>query len=328
MKKLVMTALSGFLALGILGPTHAAEFTIRATHEMAAQDAINIAITRFAERVAERTGGRVEIKIFPAAQIGHDNDTLEQARQGASLIIVTNPGGAAGSDVPDVAVLDGPYLFDTFDDYRTLIKSDWFNSIADELEQKARLKLLAVNWLFGVRHFISDKPIRTPADVKGLKMRIPPIEMWVETFGALEANAQAINWGEVYTALSSGVVDAVEAPLESIWAAKFYEVKKTISLTGHMTNWIAPIMSADVFDALPADIQEILLEEAEIGGEIITALALDRERGFREKLEGEGVTFVEDIDRQAFAAKSAAAYDAIKQWTPGLYGTVRAAMGE
>ena len=328
MKTLAALATAAMLAAGLAWPSQAQEFTFRVTHEMGAQDAINIAAIRFAERVIDRSGGRIDVKVFPAAQIGHDNDTLEQTKAGASLIVITNAGGAAGTEVPDLSVLDGPYLFDTLEDYRTLIKSDWFASVSDQLEQKGKLKILAANWLFGTRHLITDRAIRTPDDIKGLKMRIPPLEMWVETFKSLEANAQAINWGEVYTALSSGVVDGVEAPLESIWAAKFYEVKKTISMTGHFTNWISPIMSADVFASMPADLQTIMLEESEIAGEIITALALDREQGFRDKLEGEGVTFVADVDRNAFSKKSKVTYSQISQWTPGLYETVRAAMGK
>ncbi|MEX1204125.1 MAG: C4-dicarboxylate TRAP transporter substrate-binding protein [Dongiaceae bacterium] len=328
MKKPSLALASAILAVAIGGPAMAADMTFRVTHEMAAQDAINIAAVRFAERIAERTNGAIEVKIFPSAQLGHDNDILEQIKLGADMIVITNPGGAAPAEVPDLSVLDGPYLFDGLADYRKLVKSDWFKSVSQQLEEKAGLKILAANWLFGVRHILTDKPIRTPDDVKGLKIRIPPLEMWVETFKALEANAQTINFGEAYTALTSGVVDAVESPLESLWAAKFYEVKKVISLTGHFTNWISPIMSAKVFNGLSPDIQNILLEEAEIAGEIITALALDREQVFREKLEGAGVTFVADVDRAAFSEKSKVTYAQIKQWTPGLYEMVRAAMGK
>lgn len=327
MRKLGLAVLAAALA-ATAGAACAADVTLRVTHEMAAQDAINIAAQRFAERVAERTGGKIAVQVFPAAQLGHDNDTIEQIKLGAEMICITNPGGVAPSEVPDLSVLDGPYLYDSLDDYRRLVRSDWFKSQEAQLEQKAGLKILAANWLFGVRHVLTDKPIRTPEDFKGLKIRIPPLEMWVETFKALGANAQTINFGETYTALSSGVVDAVESPLESIYAAKFWEVKKTLSLTGHFTNWIAPVMSAKVFDALPPEQQQILLEEAETAGEIITALTLDREQGFREKLEANGVTFVTDVDRQALKAKTKVVYGQIKQWTPGLYDKVQAAMGK
>jgi len=328
MKRSSIGLLAAFLAMAVAGGASAADVTLRVSHEMAAQDAINIAALRFAERVAERSGGRIAVKVFPSAQLGHDNDALEQIKLGADMICITNPGGAAPSEVPDLSVLDGPYLYDSLADYRKLVKSDWFKSIEAQLEQKAGLKILAANWLFGVRHILTDKPIRTPADLKGLKIRIPPLEMWVETFKALDANAQTINFGEAYTALSSGVVSAVESPLESIYAAKFWEVKKTLSLTGHFTNWIAPVMSAKVFNSLSPDVQKILLEEAETAGEIITALTLDREQGFREKLEANGVTFVTDVDRKALAEKTKVVYGQIKQWSPGLYDKVQAAMGK
>ena len=328
MRKLGVAALAGALAVMMAGVACAADMTLRVTHEMAAQDAINVAAQRFAERIAERTGGRIAVQVFPSAQLGHDNDAIEQIKLGADMICITNPGGVAPAEVPDLSVLDGPYLFDTIADYRRLVKSDWFKAQAAQLEQKAGLKILAANWLFGVRHVLTDKPIRTPDDFKGLKIRIPPLEMWVETFKALDANAQTINFGEAYTALSSGVVEAVESPLESLYAAKFWEVKKTLSLTGHFTNWIAPVMSAKVFNALSPEDQRILLEEAETAGEIITALSLDREQGFREKLEANGVTFVTDVDRQALKAKTKVVYSQIKQWTPGLYDKVQAAMGK
>lgn len=328
MRKLSLALLSSLL-LAISGSlATAADVTFRVTHEMAAEDAINIAAERFAERVAERTGGQVEVKVFPSAQLGHDNDTLEQTKSGANLIVITNPGGAAPGVVPELAILDGPYLYDDLADYRKLVKSDWFSSVTDKLEEKAGLKLLAANWLFGVRHVLSDKAIRAPEDMKGLKIRIPPLPMWVETFKALEANGQTINWGEAYTALSSGVVEAIESPLESHWAAKFYEVKRVMSMTGHFTNWIAPIMSAEAFASLSPENQEILLEEAEIAGEIITALALDRERFFRDKLEDAGVEFVTDVDRDAFREKTQGVYSQFDQWPADLYKTVRAAMGK
>jgi tripartite ATP-independent transporter DctP family solute receptor len=328
MRKTHLALAAAILAMAIAGPTAAADITFRVSHEMAAQDAINIAAVRFAERVAERTNGAIAVKVFPSAQIGHDNDTLEQIKLGADLVVITNPGGAAPAEVPDLSVLDGPYLFDSFADYRKLVKSEWFKATTKQLEEKAGLKILAANWLFGVRHVLTDKPIRTPDDFKGLKVRIPPLPMWVETFKALEANAQTINFGEAYTALSSGVVDAVESPVESLYAAKFWEVKKVISMTGHFTNWIAPIMSAKVFNSLSAENQAILLQEAEIAGEIITALALDREQSFRDKLAAQGVTFVDDVDRDALREKSKPAYSQIKEWTPGLYDKVRAAMGK
>jgi tripartite ATP-independent transporter DctP family solute receptor len=325
MTKPIIGALLSLFAIAGCGPAKAADVTLRVTHEMAAQDAINIAAMRFAERVAERTGGLIDVKVFPAAQLGHDNDSLEQIKLGADLIVITQMAAAAPSEVPDLTILDGPYLYDDLADYRKLIASDWFASQEQKLEQ-AGVKVLAANWLFGVRHTLADRPLRTPEDMQGLNIRIPPLAMWVETFEALGANGQTINFGEAYTALSSGVVDAIESPLESLWAAKFYETQNVISMTGHFTNWIAPMMSAQVFAELPAETQQILLEEAEIGGEIITALALDREQGLREKLQAAGITFVDEVDHDAFREKTRVVYEQFKEWTPGLYDTVRGAM--
>ena len=102
MRKTSLAIAAAIFAMAIAGPTSAADVTFRVSHEMAAQDAINIAAVRFAERVAERTNGAIEVKVFPSAQIGHDNDTLEQTKLGADLIVITNPGGAAPAEVPDL----------------------------------------------------------------------------------------------------------------------------------------------------------------------------------------------------------------------------------
>jgi TRAP-type C4-dicarboxylate transport system substrate-binding protein len=118
MTKPIIGALLSLFAIAGGGPAKAADVTLRVTHEMAAQDAINIAAMRFAERVAERTGGLIDVKVFPAAQLGHDNDSLEQIKLGADLIVITQMAAAAPSEVPDLTILDGPYLYDDLADYR------------------------------------------------------------------------------------------------------------------------------------------------------------------------------------------------------------------
>lgn len=131
-------------------------------------------------------------------------------------------------------------------------------------------------------------------------------------------------WGEVYSALSSGVVDGAEAPLPSLYGAKLYETKKVISLTGHFKGFTGLIMNADLFASLPENVQQALSEEAVAAGVYMTDLMLDSEEEWIARLEAEGVTFNRDVDVAAFQQATAGVYDKFPDWTEGLYGRVRA----
>ena len=137
------------------------------------------------------------------------------------------------------------------------------------------------------------------------------------------ARPTQLAWAEVYSGLSAGVVDGAEAPLPSIYGAKLHEVKKVISLTGHFKGFTGLVMNADYFAALPADIQQVLNEEAVSAGVFMTNLMLDSEEEWIEKLEGEGVVFNRDVDVAAFQEKTAIVYEQFPDWSEGLYDKIR-----
>jgi TRAP-type transport system periplasmic protein len=300
----------------------AQEIKIRFAHSLSPTEPAHLAAEYFAKNVAARTKGHVQITVFPAEQLGPGKDVNEMIRQGANVMNITDPGYLSDF-VPDVGVLNGPYLVKTPQEYEKLLASDWFKGIEKKLEA-AGFKLIMANGFFGQRELICDKPVRKPEDMAGMTVRVPPNTMWIETFKAMGARPTTVQWAEVYNALQQHVVEGAEAPLGSLWGSKLQETRKVISLTGHFTAFVMWPINTAFFNKLPKDVQQILLEEGQRAGVEMTRLTLASQDEYLAKFKGAGVTIVSDVDIPAFQKATASVYKAFPKWTPGLRETVLA----
>ena len=294
---------------------------IRFAHSLSSTEPAHLAAEFFAKNVAERTGNRVQIQVFPSEQLGSGKEVNEMIRQGANVMNITDPGYMSDF-VPDIAVLNGPYLIKYPADYQKLLDSEWFKGIEKKLDASG-FKLIMANGFFGQRHVIADKPVRKPEDLAGLTVRVPPNPMWIETFKAMGARPTTVQWSEIYNALQQNVVQAAEAPYGSLWGARLQEVRKIISTTGHFQAMLAWPMNNSAFNRLPADVRTALLEEGARAQHEQTRLTREQEDGFVDRFKGAGVEIVSDLDIVAFREASAATYKAFPKWTPGLHETVR-----
>ena len=317
MKKLLALTLT---AIAVALPAAAQEVKIRFAHSLSTTEPAHLAAEYFAKNVAERTKGRVQIQVFPGEQLGPGKDINEMIRQGANVMNITDPGYLSDF-VPDIGVLNGPYLVAGPKDYEKLLASDWYKGVEAKLAQ-AGIKLVMANGFFGQRHMIADKPIRKPEDAAGLTVRVPPNTMWVETFKAMGTRPTTVQWSEVYNALQQNVVAAAEAPLGSLWGSKLHETRKTISMTGHFTAFVMWPMNVNFFNRLPKDVQQVLLEEGRKAGDYMTRLTLEQQQSYVDRFKAAGVTFVTDVDLAAFRKATAPVYKAFPKWTPGLHDTV------
>ena len=297
---------------------------IRFAHSLSSTEPAHLAAEFFAKNVAQRTGNKVQIQLFPGEQLGPGKEVNEMIRQGANVMNITDPGYLSDF-VPDIGVLNGPYLIKDPKDYNKLLASDWYKGVEKKMEG-AGFKLIMANGFFGQRHLITDKPVRKPEDMAGMTVRVPPNTMWVETFKAMGARPTTVQWSEVYNALQQNVVAGAEAPLGSLWGSKLHETRKVISMTGHFTAFVMWPMNINYFNKLPADTQKILLEEGKKAGDEMTRLTLTLESDYVAKFKAAGVTFVPDVDLAAFQKSTAAVYKAFPKWTPGLHDTVMAAL--
>lgn len=291
-------------------------------HVTSDKEPIQQTMERFARKVAKRSDGRVTITIFANGILGNNPEVYEQVRAGAPIITISDPGYLSDF-VADFGVLGGPYLMDDARDFDKIIESDLYVEMKDRLRAEAGLELLALNWLFGSRHMITDRPISEPADIAGMTFRTPPNIMWVETFDAMGARPTQLAFAEVYSGLSAGVVEGAESPLPTLFSAKLYEVTSVLSLTGHFKGFTGLVINADVFASLPGDIQHILSQEAIAAGHFMTEQMLNSEEEWIKKFEAEGITINRLIDIEAFRAATADVYNRFPDWSDGLYARVR-----
>ncbi len=327
MKKLVLFCVVLAVSVSSIGvPAEAKSITLKLGHVTSAVEPIHQAFEFYAKSVAERTNGEVTIEVYPSAALGTNKEVYEQARMGANVIANVDPGYLSDY-VPDLGVMNGPYLVVNPHDFNKILESDWYKEVEQQVYEEG-FKILTLNMFFGPRNIIADKPVRTLEDIKDLTIRNPPNVMWIETFKALGANPVTLAWAEVYSGLSQGVVDAAEAPLGSLWGSKLYESKKTISMTGHFKAFVGMAMGRTYWDTLPEDVQQVLLEEAKKAGDFLTDLTISSQEEFKKKFEAEGVTFVDDIDFAAFQKATESVYQAFPDWTPGLHDKIKAILAQ
>ena len=175
----------------------------------------------------------------------------------------------------------------------------------------------------------ANKAIRKVEDLNGLKMRAPNIPIFVEMFKALGANPTTINFQEIYSALQQGVVDGEENPIPAIWAQRFYEVNKYISVTHHILQSNIIIVNDKFFLSLPEDLQKVVKEEIVKAGERNTELQMKAEEDLVSKIKEAGGIIVEDVDRAAFQEATKPVFETLAgSWTPGLADKLQSAVAE
>ena len=293
--------------------------TLKISHVFTTDEPVHKELVKMADRIMERSNGSIEVQVYPNSELGGNMDNLEQAAQGANVVCAVDPAQLA-TYAPDYAVMNGPFLFDTYKDIENLANSDWHEEMKQEASENG-IKVLSQGWYWGARHLISDRVVTTPNDLKGVKVRISPVKMWAETMGAMGAVATPLEWSEVYSALSQGVVEGAEAPLATIYGSKLHETVNQIALTGHFMGLTGLSMSQQVFDSMTEEQQKILQEEVDCVGAIISDICAEEEKVWKKKLEDEGVIFNE-VDKEAFREATKIVYTKFPEWSPGLYERV------
>ena len=225
------------------------KITLKLGHVQSSEEPIHQSFLHFAQRMEERSQGKITVQVYEASALGTNKEVYELARLGASVIANVD-AGYLSDYLPDIGILTGPYLLEDIRDYEKVVQSEWYGNQVDRLYEKG-FKVIALNGYFGARHIISSKPIRNLDDFSGLQIRIPPNIIWVKTFAALGANPTTLAWSEVYSGLAQGVIHAAEAPLGSIIGSRFYEHQKVLSTTGHFQPFVGMVMGRKYWETLP-----------------------------------------------------------------------------
>ncbi len=298
-------ALAVACGLALAGQAQAAT-TLRIGTVLAPDDPMGQGLEKFKKDVEEATKGEVQVEVFHNSQLGDTTEMIDQARAGANVGTVTDVARLS-TFVPSLAIMSAPFLFDTYEDADTFSRSKEYLAWGDELKDKAGLVMLASNWYQGARHALTQKPVSKPEDLKGVKMRTIGAPVWIETIRAMGAEPTPMPWGEVYSALQLGTLDAAEAQPTAIWGAKLYEVVKYVTKTGHIQLVTALVVGADTWDQISPENQKIVRDLAVEDGRYASDLTIKLGDKALEDVAAAGVT-VSDVDLAPFKAAVAPVY--------------------
>jgi tripartite ATP-independent transporter DctP family solute receptor len=300
------------LALGLAaGLAHAqAKHSLKFNHVLGPKEPYHQGFLDWAKAVEARTKGGLKIDVFHSSQLGKEEDIIEQIRQGANIGQNTD-SARMGNYVPGIAVMNGPYFVETLEDVAKLRKAPTVMKWQEELASKFGLKVVSFNWVQGYRHFFTNKPVRKPGDLSGLRIRTPPAPIWQESIRALGATPVAMNFGDMYPGLQQRAIDGVELVYNNIPGGRFYEVLKFANETRHIMLINFEVVSAKWFEGLPREYQAALVEEADKAGEATSKRIFKLEAEVEQQLKKRGMTIVKDVDLQAFRKAGDKAYEAL-----------------
>ena len=263
------TALAGTLAGTVGAPLIAraqqALWTYKYANNLPDTHPMNTRARDVAAAIKQETGGRFDLQVFPSSQLGSDTDTLSQLRSGGVEFFTLS--GLILSTLVLAASINGMgFIFPNYDTVWKAMDGDLGGYIRGQIE-KADLVVMEKIWDNGFRQTTtSTKPIATPDDFRGMKLRVPPSPLWTSMFQAFGASPASINFNEVYSALQTRIVDGQENPLAIIATAKLYEVQKYCSLTNHMWDGFWFLANRRAWEALPDDVRAIVARNVNAAG--------------------------------------------------------------
>jgi TRAP-type transport system periplasmic protein len=259
----------------------------------------------FAKRANAKLGGKAKVVVYGSSQLGGDKELLQKLKLGT--VDIALPSTVMSSEADLFGVFEMPYLVKDREHMKKIEKDVFWKSLAPEAEKKG-LKVIAV-WENGYRHITNSKrPINTPADLQGIKLRVPEGKWRVKMFQTYGANPSPMKFSEVFTALQTGVMDGQENPFTQIYSAKFQEVQKFLSLTGHVYTPAYATVGAKKWASLPAEVRKTLEAVAKETQSFVYQSAAKAEDDLLGKLKSGGMQ-VNTPDKNAFIKASKPVYD-------------------
>jgi len=282
-----------------------AQTVLRLGHVGEVGSHFDVAGNEFAKRVKEKSGGKIEVQVFPSSQLGNDKDMLQKMKLGQIDFFL--PSSIMSSVTPEFGVFDMPYIIKDRE-HAARVMAKMGDSVFRPAAEAKGVKILGF-WENGFRQITNNvRPIVKPEDLKGVKLRTPRGEWRVKMFQSYGANPSPMAFSEVFTALKTGVMDGQENPLINVWSAKFYEVQKYLSMTGHVYIPAYLVTSPKTFAKWPADVQKIISETAVEMEPFARQAGKNFDDDLLGKLKEKGMA-VNEADKEAFVAASKGIYE-------------------
>ena len=307
MKKKTLAVLASAVIAAVFATSVEAKTILRMATDVSRDNSQAVGAEHFARLVAEKTNGDVQIKFYPDGTLGSSQAIVSGTRTGnidIAMIGTVNLGGLAEGFL----ALDLPFIFkDSAHVYRSLDGKAGAELFA-ELD-KVGLTGLAF-FENGFRNITNSRqPIKVPEDVKGLKIRVPQSQTLVKTFEALGANPVPMAYGELYTAMETGAIDSQDHPTSTLYAGKFYEVQKYLSMTHHGYAAVTLVMNSRKFDKLSPEYQQIFLDCAKEAAKFQRELNYTEDQKLLTEMQNAGLEINDDVDLDLFVEATKAVRD-------------------
>lgn len=293
------------------------KIVLKLSHVFAPGEQLTISTDKAAKAITERTNGAVEIQTYPQGQLPTYKDGLEQVANGADFISVEDPS-YLGDYVPDFKALVGPFLYKDIDQYTKMTQTDLVKGMIKKLEDEHKIKVLSLNYTFGFRNLMTNKVIEKPEDLKGMKIRVPGSQIFIDTINAMGATATPMAFSETISAVGQKAVDGLEGTVDAMGANGSAEVVKNVALTRHFLGVCGIYINKDVFDSIPKEYQDIIVEEFTKNGEEMTEKVKNNYESQKKALEDDhGIKF-NDVDSEAFQKACMPVYDKMEGISDGI----------
>ena len=303
MKSLKSVAIATFMVAITASAAFAQEMTLKLGHLANEQNAWHLAAVKFGEELNALTDGRISVEVFPNESLGKEIDLINGMQLGTVDMTIT--GESLQNWAPMAALLAVPYAYKSLEHMDEVASGAIGGLIKDQIIEKARVRPIAF-FARGPRNLTSQRPIASPSDLNGMKMRVPNVPLFVDVWSALGAAPTPMAFSEVFTSLQSGVIEGQENPLALIRSANFNEVQGYVNQTEHVRSWIYLTIAEATWKKLSAVDRIAVMRAAATAQEYERSLLLKSLAEDRAYLENKGMEFVE-VDGAAFqaAAKNA-----------------------
>jgi len=321
--------LSVCVVLGAADPAAAQTINLKYGTVVAPDTPLYRSMVFFSTLVAERTGGRVQVKTYPLEQLGTAPELAQGVANGTVDMVQLSPGELA-TVYPPFEFLDMPFLFNSVDQALTAVRGPVGQTMAANLLKQKGINCLAYSY-FGVRYVTSNKPLRGPEDLRGFKIRVWPAKVVAEGWKAAGANPTPMAFGELYTGLQQGVVEGQSNVLVNIMSKKFYEVQKFLNPYYDNFALTVTVIHDKTFQKVPREYQQVMIDAAREAASYGMGDTMILEGSLMEKLKGFGMTVV-PVPPDAVRKLQKTVYDTVPpkfedRWGKELFGKVRELAG-
>lgn len=282
------------------GPALAGKVTLKLGHLSNEETTWHKAAIKFGEEVKSLSNGRVVVKVYPNSSLGKEMDLVSGMQLGTVDMTIT--GESLQNWAPKAALLAVPYAYKTMEHMDSVASGKIGDMIEAQIIEKAKVRPLAY-FARGPRNLTSNRPIKSPSDLNGLKLRVPNVPLFVDVWDSLGAKPTPMAFSEVFTSLQSNVIDAQENPLALIKSASFFEVQKFVNKTEHVRSWIYLALSEKTWSKLSEADKAAVTEAGKRAQAYERMLFLEESDKLVAELEAKGMTFVE-VDGKAFASQA------------------------